>query len=100
MLFSGTILFLLTHLTGTAIPISQIPVQSWVSIAYLVLFGSMIAFVAYLFALQKLPAEQASIYAYINPIVAILIGWMMFNEKAKCFYNCRGDINALWCLPC
>jgi len=57
MLFSGTILFLLTHLTGTAIPISQIPVQSWVSIAYLVLFGSMIAFVAYLYALQKLPAE-------------------------------------------
>jgi drug/metabolite transporter (DMT)-like permease len=85
MLFSGTILFLLTHLTGTAIPISQIPVQSWVSIAYLVLFGSMVAFVAYLYALQKLPAEQASIYAYINPIVAILIGWMMFNEKLSVF---------------
>jgi drug/metabolite transporter (DMT)-like permease len=45
----------------------------------------MVAFVAYLYALQKLPAEQASIYAYINPIVAILIGWMMFNEKLSVF---------------
>ncbi|HEU4633724.1 MAG TPA: EamA family transporter, partial [Flavisolibacter sp.] len=63
-----------------AIPIASIPWQSWASIAYLVIFGSVISFIAYLYALQNLPTEQVSIYAYINPIVAVLLGWMVFGE--------------------
>jgi len=80
MLISGVFLFSVSHLTRNAIPIASIPWQSWASIAYLVIFGSVISFIAYLYALQNLPTEQVSIYAYINPIVAVLLGWMVFGE--------------------
>ncbi len=85
MLISGAILFLFTNLWGTAIPLASIPWQSWTAIAYLVIFGSVISFIAYLYALQNLPTEQASIYAYINPVVAVLLGWMIFGEKLTGF---------------
>jgi drug/metabolite transporter (DMT)-like permease len=85
MLISGIFLFTLTKAIGQAIPLSQIAWQSWAAIAYLIVFGSVISFVAFLYALQNLPTEQASIYAYINPIVAVLLGWMLFNEKLTVF---------------
>jgi len=85
MLISGLTLFSISHATGNAIPFSQIPLEAWASIAFLVIFGSVIAFAAYLYALQNLPTEQASLYAYINPIVAVLLGWMIFNEKLSLF---------------
>ena len=80
MCISGVALMLITNLTGTAVPLSQIPVPSWLAIAYLVLFGSILSFIAYLYALQNLPTEQASLYAYINPIVALFFGWLIFGE--------------------
>lgn len=84
MLISGAALTIFTntvHIKNiTAIPMSNIPWQSWTAIAYLVIFGSVISFVAYLYALQHLPTEQTSIYAYINPMVAVLMGWLIFNE--------------------
>lgn len=85
MVISGITLFTVSELTGNAKPFLQIAWQGWASIAYLVLFGSIISFVAYLYALQNLPTEQASLYAYINPIVAVLLGWMIFSEKLTAF---------------
>lgn len=81
MIISGVILYVISHATNRAIPMNEIPWQSWLSIVYLVIFGSVLAFIAYLYALQNLPTEQASIYAYINPIVAVVLGWLIFNEK-------------------
>lgn len=80
MVMAGFSLVTITGLTGQSISISSIPWQAWSAIAYLVLFGSIITFIAYLYALQNLPTEQASIYAYINPIVAVLCGWLIFHE--------------------
>ena len=80
MLISGVTLFAGSHVTGNAISIAEIPWQSWTAIAYLVLFGSIISFIAYLYALQNLSTEQASLYAYINPIVAVLLGAIIFGE--------------------
>lgn len=80
MVISGTTLFGISHLIGQAIPLAQVPWEAWSSIASLVVFGSLIAFVCYLYALQNLPTEQASIYAYVNPIVAALVGWLYFND--------------------
>jgi drug/metabolite transporter (DMT)-like permease len=99
MLISGICLSFLTQIINspelkTAIPLSTIPWQSWAAIAYLVIFGSMIAFIAYLYALQNLPTEQASIYAYINPVVAVLLGWIILNEKLT-IYITTGGIVAL-----
>lgn len=81
MLISGATLVLITTASGTAMPVTAIPWQSWAAIAYLVAFGSVLSFVAFLYALQNLPTEQASLYAYINPVVAVLLGAAIFGEK-------------------
>ncbi|MDB5207214.1 MAG: drug/metabolite-transporting permease [Flavisolibacter sp.] len=81
MIISGPLVYLISNVTNNAIPFIEIPWQSWAAIGYLVLFGSVISFVAYLYALQNLPTEQVSIYAYINPVVALLTGAILFNEK-------------------
>lgn len=85
MFISGMVLFGGTYAAGEAIALSSIPWQAWAAIAYLVLFGSVISFIAYLYALQNLPTEQASIYAYINPVVAVLLGAVWFGEKLTPF---------------
>lgn len=95
MVISGISLTIFTSATGTAIPLSAVPWQSWSAIAYLVVFGSLIAFICYLYALQNLPTEQASIYAYINPIVAVLCGWLIFHEKITIFIVVGGLVTLL-----
>jgi drug/metabolite transporter (DMT)-like permease len=80
MVISGLTLVSAAHLGGAAIPLEAIPWQSWTAIAYLVVFGSVISFIAYLYALQHLPTAQASLYAYINPIVAVLLGAALYGE--------------------
>lgn len=81
MIISGPTLYLVSLATHNSIPFSNIPWQSWAAIGYLAVFGSVFSFIAYLYALQNLPTEQASIYAYINPVVAFAIGALIFGEK-------------------
>jgi drug/metabolite transporter (DMT)-like permease len=97
MMISGVALFIFTQVLdspgfNSAIPISEIPWQSWAAIAYLVIFGSLIAFVAFLYALQHLPTGQASVYAYVNPIVAVLLGSLIFDEKLTIFITIGGAV--------
>lgn len=92
MFLAGIVLLTISYGTGVTIPISQIPWQSWTAIGYLVLFGSVVAFVAYLYSLQHLSVEQMSIYAYINPIVAVLLGSLLFSEKLTIFIITGGAI--------
>jgi drug/metabolite transporter (DMT)-like permease len=80
MFISSISLFAYLGATGSAVSLSTIPVISWVSIGYLVIFGSVLTFIAYIYALQHLPAEINSIYAYINPIIAVLLGAYIFGE--------------------
>ena len=51
------------------------------AVLYLVTFGSVIGYSAYLYALDKLPVSVVSIYNYINPVVAILLGWLFYREQ-------------------
>lgn len=103
MLISGALLLISTKaiddvplINGvsfdTFTPLAEVPWQSWAALAYLVVFGSVIAFIAYLYALQNLPTEQASIYAYVNPIVAVLLGWLLFDEYLSIFIAIGGVI--------
>jgi drug/metabolite transporter (DMT)-like permease len=95
MVISGIALSGVAYGTGDTIPIISIPWQSWAAIAYLVLFGSVISFIAYLYALQNLSTEQASLYAYINPVVAVLLGWAFFSEKLTMFIAIGGLVTLL-----
>ncbi len=77
------------------IPFTSIPWQSWAAIAYLIIFGSLVAFICYLYALQNLPTEQTSVYAYINPVVAVICGWLIFNDKITIFIVLGGAVTLL-----
>ncbi|TAH04032.1 MAG: drug/metabolite-transporting permease [Sphingobacteriales bacterium] len=90
MLISGVALYGTAMATGTAVPLSDVPTQSWWAITYLVVIGSIISFIAYLYALQHLPTEQASIYAYINPVVAVMLGALLFDERLTIFITIGG----------
>lgn len=80
MLISSTVLFAITGVTGTGVSIASIPANSWWAISYLVIIGSVLTFIAFIYMLQKLPPELNSIYAYINPIIAVLLGSVVFGE--------------------
>jgi drug/metabolite transporter (DMT)-like permease len=80
MLISGSTLVGGSYALGYAIPLGAIPGISWAAIAYLVTAGSVLTFMAYLYALQHLPTEQVSLYAYVNPIIAVLLGWLLLHE--------------------
>jgi drug/metabolite transporter (DMT)-like permease len=85
MLISSALIFIFMQFTNSTIPISEIPKNAWLAIAYLVLFGSLLAFVAFIYSMKKLPASIASLYAYINPIVATFLGIIIFHEKVHLF---------------
>jgi drug/metabolite transporter (DMT)-like permease len=95
MVIAGVTLVTITGATNMSIPITTIPWKAWAAIAYLVLFGSVITFIAYLYALQNLPTEQASIYAYINQILAVLCGWLFFGELVTLFIVIGGLVALL-----
>ncbi len=88
MLISSVILFAMAELTQPTVPILAIPLKAWLVIIYLVVFGSIIAFVAFIYSMKKLPAAVSSLYAYINPLVAMVIGALVVNEKLT--------LNILW----
>lgn len=92
MVIAGIALFGISSTDKGYIPINAIPWQSWLSIGYLVLFGSVITFTAYVYTLQHLSAEQASIYAYINPIVALLLSAILLGEKITPFIVSGGIV--------
>jgi drug/metabolite transporter (DMT)-like permease len=50
-------------------------------LVYLILFGSILSYGAYVYALTKLPSTVVSLYAYVNPVVAVLLGWLILDEK-------------------
>lgn len=54
--------------------------RSLVALAYLIVFGSLIAFTAYTWLLQHTPVSRAMTYAYVNPIVAVALGWAVLGE--------------------
>lgn len=49
--------------------------------AYLIVFGSIVAYGSYTYAVQKLPLSLVSTYSYINPAIAVLLGWLVLSEQ-------------------
>jgi drug/metabolite transporter (DMT)-like permease len=58
----------------------QISSASWAGWVYLVTFGSLVGFTAYIYLLQTVTPAKASTYAYVNPLVAVLLGWAIAGE--------------------
>lgn len=80
MMIASVVLLGYSYSTNEVITLATVPWQSWAAIVYLAVFCSVLSFVAFLYALQNLPTGLVSLYAYINPIVAITFGWLLFDE--------------------
>lgn len=80
MLFSSGMIAILALIKGNNLAFSEIPTNSWIAIAYLIVMGSLLAMMAFIYTMKHLPAPIASLYAYINPIVAIMIGTVVLDE--------------------
>ncbi len=61
--------------------LSAVSTSAWLSLAYLITFGSLIGYSAYVWLLQVRPATQVSTYAYVNPVVAVLLGVLFAGEQ-------------------
>ena len=81
MLISSVILFIVIQFLPDAVPLTKLSSRFWLVVLYLVVFGSLIAFVAFIYSIKKLPAAISSLYAYINPIIAMLCGYLFLKEK-------------------
>jgi drug/metabolite transporter (DMT)-like permease len=55
--------------------------EGMASLAYLTIFGSVLAYTAYVYAVRKIRVTTLSLYAYINPLVAVLLGWLILKEQ-------------------
>ena len=58
----------------------RLPTRSWIAIAYLMVFGTGIGFTAYVYLLKKSTAARVGTYAFVNPVVALFLGWLGAGE--------------------
>jgi len=94
MLISAVTMGLFTLFTGNYIPLHEIPAISWGVIIYMVIGGSVFAFIAFIYSMKNLNPAIASLYAYINPIVAIWVGTLLLDEHMT-WNNILGSIITL-----
>jgi drug/metabolite transporter (DMT)-like permease len=59
--------------------------EAWAAWAYLVVFGSLLAFTCFVYALKLLPTTVVMTYAYVNPVIAVLLGWIVLSEPITLF---------------
>lgn len=57
-----------------------VSMRSELAVAYLVVFGSCVGFTAFIFAITRLPIAIVSVYTFVNPVVAVFLGWLFFRE--------------------
>jgi drug/metabolite transporter (DMT)-like permease len=79
MLIAGTFLLICGTIKGDWHRISFTP-RSTTAFIYLVFIGSIVAFSSYTYAVQKLPLTLVSTHTYINPVIAVLLGWVVLSE--------------------
>ncbi|MGE8175623.1 drug/metabolite exporter YedA [Pseudomonas fluorescens] len=80
MLVGGVVLLIGSALTGEKLQ-SLPPLEGWVAMLYLVVFGSIVAFNAYMYLLKNVRPAAATSYAYVNPAVAVLLGIVFAGES-------------------
>jgi drug/metabolite transporter (DMT)-like permease len=82
MLAGGTLLLVASAITGEMrrFDPTAVSARSLVALAYLLVFGSLIGFTAYVWLLRVVPATRVATYAYVNPVVAVLLGWAVAGE--------------------
>lgn len=80
MLVGGAVMTAVGLVTGERVDFASVTTTSWLAWAYLVVFGSVLAFSSYVYVLGKLPLSTVATYAYVNPVIAVLLGVVVAGE--------------------
>ncbi len=82
MLCGGSLLLLAGLGTGetSGFALAQVSTRSLLALAYLIVFGAIVAFTAYVWLLRTAPPVLVSTYAYVNPVIAVFLGWALAGE--------------------
>jgi drug/metabolite transporter (DMT)-like permease len=83
LLTGGGVLLVLAAATGEfgSLRLSAVSGRSWAALAYLIVIGSIVAFSAYGIANRMLPTATVATYAYVNPVIAVLLGVLILGEN-------------------
>ena len=80
MLAGGIVMLLIGTVFGEWARLSP-DRRGWEAFLYLLVFGSLLGYVAFVYALQHLPVAKVSLYGYVNPIVAVIVGALILDER-------------------
>ena len=83
MLAGGAVLLGFAGVSGEfgTLHLAAVSGRSWLAFGYLILVGSIVGFSAYVVAVRKLPTSTVATYAYVNPVIAVLLGTTLLNER-------------------
>lgn len=82
MISGGVVLLLFGSAAGEwgRVHLDEVSLRSALAVLYLILFGSLVAFTAYVWLLRHVEVAKVSTYAYVNPVVAVFLGWALVGE--------------------
>jgi drug/metabolite transporter (DMT)-like permease len=82
-LCGGTALWMAAFASGEvpSLHLAAVSTRSWLALGYLIAFGSMMGFTAYVYILKKSTATRVATYAFVNPVVALFLGWLLARES-------------------
>ena len=83
MLCGGLVLLAVSLVTGQfdGFTLTQVSGRSWIAFGYLVIFGSLVGFSSFVYLLRVTTPARVATYAYVNPVVAVLLGWLFAGEE-------------------
>ena len=87
MLTGGLVLMVAGALRGElpTVDPSEFSAASLIALAYLIVVGGLVAFTAYVWVLQHAPISKVATYAYVNPVIAVFLGWIVLSEEITAF---------------
>jgi drug/metabolite transporter (DMT)-like permease len=82
-LCGGMVLWIAAFASGEvrSLHLAAVSTRSWLALGYLIAFGSMMGFTAYVYILKKSTATRVATYAFVNPVVALFLGWLLASES-------------------
>jgi drug/metabolite transporter (DMT)-like permease len=91
MLFGGVILLVVGLVSGEHLSFDH-SARTWLALSYLIVFGSVVAFSAYVWVVANAPISLVATYAYVNPVIAVLLGWIVLDESVTATMLLGGGI--------
>ncbi|MES2454031.1 MAG: EamA family transporter [Bacteroidota bacterium] len=78
--FSAVVQFILAFVFSGETSVSQWSAHSWMAVVYLAVFGSIVGYFCYHYALKKVSATKVSVLTYFNTVIALFLGWLILDE--------------------